>query len=128
MAVAPQVTIFEAVGLLGYYAGPGVHIVDPMALTDPLLARLPADKPWRIGHFRRQLPPGYVDRLRRCVHQAFPGNAIAPPTRTCLDTAPGDTPMEPTVATAFARIVAVTQLPVFDPRRRALLWDGGLGW
>lgn len=50
------------VGFLGYTAGPGVHIVDPLALTDPLLARLPAvDQPdWRPGHHLRALPEGYL--------------------------------------------------------------------
>lgn len=30
------------VGFKGYFAGPGVHAIDPMALAEPLLARLPA--------------------------------------------------------------------------------------
>lgn len=61
------------VGLFGYYAGPGVHIVDPPALTDPFLARLPADIPatynlpnqvvWRAGHLDRKLPQGYLETL-----------------------------------------------------------------
>ena len=54
------------VGFLGYYAGPAVHIVDRNGLTDPLLARLPVRDPadWRIGHFRREVPAGYVETLR----------------------------------------------------------------
>ena len=54
------------VGFLGYYAGPAVHIIDRNGLTDPLLARLPVRDPadWRIGHFRRDVPPGYADTLR----------------------------------------------------------------
>jgi arabinofuranosyltransferase len=46
---------------------PEVHIVDPCALTDPLLARLPAkwDSTWRIGHFERQIPAGYVESLEQ---------------------------------------------------------------
>jgi hypothetical protein len=49
-------------GFVGYYAGPATHVVDPLGLTDPLLARLPAafDPDWRTGHFRRHVPPGYV--------------------------------------------------------------------
>ena len=51
------------VGFVGYYAGPSVHVVDPLGLTDPLLARLPAafDPKWRIGHFRRTVPGGWAD-------------------------------------------------------------------
>lgn len=48
-------------GYFGYYAGPGTHVVDPLGLTDPLLARLPAayDPDWRVGHFRRHIPGDY---------------------------------------------------------------------
>jgi arabinofuranosyltransferase len=54
-----------AVGMMGLYAGPGVHVIDKNGLGDPLLARLPirADIPWRIGHFERDLPEGYVDSV-----------------------------------------------------------------
>lgn len=54
----------DSVGFFGYGAGPTVHIVDTVALCDPLLARLPARQPWRIGHFYRDLPDGYIDVLR----------------------------------------------------------------
>ncbi len=62
----PAVVEHGNVGFLGYYAGPAVHIVDRNGLTDPLLARLPVRDPadWRIGHFRREVPAGYVDTLR----------------------------------------------------------------
>jgi arabinofuranosyltransferase len=55
------VAIEGAIGMYGYYAGPGVHIIDDMALADPLLARLPMTDPskFRPGHFRRALPDGY---------------------------------------------------------------------
>jgi arabinofuranosyltransferase len=52
-------------GFRGYEAGPNVYFVDVFALVDPLLARLPInDKTqWRIGHFSRDLPRGYLDTL-----------------------------------------------------------------
>lgn len=52
-------------GIFGYYAGPNIHIVDEWALTDPLLARLPALRQlhWRIGHFVRGVPSGYMKSL-----------------------------------------------------------------
>jgi arabinofuranosyltransferase len=58
--------VFEkgAVGMFGYFAGPDVHVVDYFALGDPLLARLPSEGEWRIGHFRRRIPMGYVQTLR----------------------------------------------------------------
>lgn len=59
-----RVTVQPSVGFYGYFAGPGVHVVDPMALTDPLLARLPAgfERP-RIGHYERRVPQGYLASL-----------------------------------------------------------------
>ena len=51
----------RTIGMLGYYAGPKVYIIDQLALADPLLARLPPTYTvnWRIGHFRRTMPEGY---------------------------------------------------------------------
>jgi arabinofuranosyltransferase len=57
------------IGMAGFYAGPSVHIVDPYALSDPLLARLPADPNSRIGHFARRVPPGYLLSLRRGTNE-----------------------------------------------------------
>ena len=53
------------VGVYGFYAGPNVHVIDWYALTDPLLARLPVDDrvTWRIGHFFRSIPEGYLETL-----------------------------------------------------------------
>jgi arabinofuranosyltransferase len=56
---AAPVEIYPNVGFVGFFAGPSVHIIDCNALTDPLLARLPVDTAWRIGHFGRQIPAGY---------------------------------------------------------------------
>jgi len=54
------------IGMRGYFAGPGIHIVDSLALSDALLARLPSlDNPaWRIGHMWRYVPEGYLDTIR----------------------------------------------------------------
>jgi arabinofuranosyltransferase len=71
-----------AVGATGYFAGPSVHLVDYHALGDPLLARMPMvahdrryDRAllalggftdlqgWRIGHFLRNIPKGYITTL-----------------------------------------------------------------
>lgn len=58
-----KVLVSGIIGFIGFYAGPGVHIVDCFALTDPLLAQLPAQPLWRIGHFMRRLPEGYLATL-----------------------------------------------------------------
>ncbi len=46
-------------GFLGFHAGPGVHILDEHALTDPFLARLRGFKE-RPGHIARFVPAEYV--------------------------------------------------------------------
>ncbi len=51
--------------------GPQVHWIDPCGLTDRFLAGIPyrsQDFAWRIGHFDRPLPEGYLD----AVSQADP--------------------------------------------------------
>jgi arabinofuranosyltransferase len=54
------------IGVFGYYAGQKVKIIDFLALSDPFLARLKASKnpdwkgEWRIGHFYRRMPTGYI--------------------------------------------------------------------
>lgn len=58
--------VIEALpGLPGVGAGPDVHIVDPFALTDPLLARIPyvAGVDFRTGHFPRAIPAGYLQTI-----------------------------------------------------------------
>ena len=50
-------------GMLSFAAGPGVHYVDRFALAEPFLARLPARHGWRIGHFARAIPDGYLRSL-----------------------------------------------------------------
>jgi arabinofuranosyltransferase len=64
-AVADSTLIRQvgSLGMAGYFAGPDVHIIDPLALADPLLARLPSRAEWRPGHFLRQVPCGYADAV-----------------------------------------------------------------
>ena len=47
----------------GFWSGAHHTIIDPYALADPFLARLPitTEQPWRIGHFARSLPAGYYE-------------------------------------------------------------------
>jgi len=53
-----------AVGIVGYYGGPNVHVLDVNALGDPLLSRLPSRSNSRIGHFERRIPEGYEKSLK----------------------------------------------------------------
>ncbi len=52
------------VGLGTYLLPLDWRISDAYALTDPLLARLPAKRPWRVGHYERPAPAGYGATLR----------------------------------------------------------------
>jgi len=59
--------ISEVVGMLGFYAGPGVHVVDRMGLGDFFLSRAPVrrDTSPRIGHMIRDIPGDYLESLRQ---------------------------------------------------------------
>ena len=69
----PAIVAHGQVGRYAFEAGDMVHFVDPW-LCDPLLMRLPVwdTKGWRIGHFIRRMPPGYMESLaagtNRIVH------------------------------------------------------------
>ena len=58
-------------GGIPFLAGELFHFVDPW-LCDPLLMRLPVADPaqWRIGHFTRAIPDGYLESL------AFDGDEL----------------------------------------------------
>ncbi len=60
-----EVIVGYAIGMLGYYAGPRVHVIDQNALNDFFLARLPVPRKQipRIGHFERNLPQGYYESV-----------------------------------------------------------------
>ncbi len=60
-----NVSVLPAIGYAGFYAGRGVHIIDILGLSDPLLARLkPVPKAyWFMAQFTRFLPKGYVESV-----------------------------------------------------------------
>ena len=60
----PSVMRAIAAGVVGYFGGPNVHVLDVNALGDPLLSRLPSMSGSRIGHFERRIPEGYDDSLQ----------------------------------------------------------------
>lgn len=68
------------VGFFGYEAGPQVHVVDPFCLGDALLARMPSvghyTGRWRVGHYTRYVPSGYLETLRTGSPQ-FEDGAVA---------------------------------------------------
>jgi arabinofuranosyltransferase len=95
----------DTIGLFGYYVGPNVHIVDQFALADPLLARLPIRhmgpaEHWRIGHFERDMPAGYVESLKS--------------GRNAL--------VDPHLHDLYDQILLVTRGPLFTRQRWAAIW------
>ncbi|MBM3986470.1 MAG: hypothetical protein FJ294_00750 [Planctomycetes bacterium] len=111
----PQVSLAEGIGYLGYWSGPGIFLVDPMGLSDALLARLPiyvdgafvepqknaanASRGWRVGHYYRQLPAGYLESL-------------SDPSRGLDD---------PALQTLREELDLVTRAPLFAPGRIAAI-------
>ncbi len=62
-----RVVVSPLVGMGGFASGPGVHILDPFALTEPVLARIRFDAKvgWRPGHMGRTLPTGYLQSVEQ---------------------------------------------------------------
>lgn len=92
-----------SIGMVGYFAGPRHHIVDQLALSDPLLSRLPArdSTNWRIGHIVRDIPDGYVQSIE---------------TNSNLIT-------DPSISEFYEVLRLITQGPLFDHARLRAIWD-----
>jgi arabinofuranosyltransferase len=93
------------IGILGFHAGPGLHILESNALTDAFLARLPARPGWRIGHFGRRIPAGYEGTLRTGANRLT----------------------DPSLRVLYRKVALVTRGPLFDGERLAALWDLNFG-
>lgn len=99
-----RVQVIDAIGHAGYYAGPGVHVVDRWALADPLLARLPALF-GSYGHNVRALPDGYLDTLRSGENRLSDKH----------------------LAAYYDELRAVVRGPLFEPRRWSAILRLNLG-
>jgi arabinofuranosyltransferase len=64
-----SVYIADALGKPGYGKGPNIFVLDNFALSDPILARLTAAEDWSPGHFRREIPEGYIETLETGQNQ-----------------------------------------------------------
>lgn len=104
-----KVAIFNAIGYFGYEAGPQVHVLDDLALGDPLLARLPLSPAelsrWRAGHFQRDIPPGYLQTLETG------NNAI----------------QDPGLAQYYTHLHDVVSGPLFSWQRLLEIWNFQFG-
>lgn len=93
----PPIKPLMYVGMIGYYAGPHVILLDELALADPLLARLPArtDRPFYVGHYRRRIPRGYIHAIKTGKLDA----------------------MEPSLARYYEKLRLITQGDMWDKKR-----------
>ena len=93
-------------GVYGYYAGPSVYIIDNYALSDPLLARLPAIRTtkWRIGHFQRDVPAEYISTIYQLEQLG-----------------------DPNLAAYYEKLTLLTQGKLSDPARIAEIWNFNTG-
>ncbi len=60
------------IGMYGYFIGREVHLIDRLGLCDVLLARLPShhdESTWRIAHFERLIPDGYIESFETGQNQ-----------------------------------------------------------
>ena len=109
-----------AVGVLGYYLGPEIHIVDYVALGDPFLARIPAVRrdpllplsvprlsglSYRVGHYARRLPLGYYETLTRGVNTIH----------------------DPDLAAWYDHLATITRAPLWDRERLMTIARMNLG-
>lgn len=96
-----RVWIIDEAGFIGYAAGPETRFIDTWGLADPLLARLPAEVPWQIGHFTRKIPVGYRETIesgRNVIQDAA-------------------------LAAYYERLRIITEEPLWSRRRlRTILW------
>ncbi|MBN6187012.1 glycosyltransferase family 39 protein [Aneurinibacillus sp. BA2021] len=95
------------IGFFGFYGGPGLHIVDSFALSEPLLARLPISEypKWRIGHYTRIMPEGYPDTI------ASGENRIK----------------DPNLAAYYDKLSFIIKGPLFDMNRIKEIWKLNTG-
>jgi arabinofuranosyltransferase len=95
------------IGLFGFAAGPEKVVIDFLALSDPLLARLPARRPSlrHSGHYVRMIPEGYVESV------VTGENRI----------------VDPDLRVYYDHLLVVTTGPLFSRERFATIWSLNLG-
>lgn len=102
----PALAVRGTVGLVGFYAGPMVPIVDRYGLVDPFVARLPAaGTEWRPGHLTRAFPRGFV-------RSAWKGRNEV---------------VSASLAESFATVSKMTRGGLFDRGRFTAILDANLG-
>jgi arabinofuranosyltransferase len=118
-----ELAVRGSVGFYGFFAGPDVHVVDILALGDPLLARLPVSDPnWQIGHFGRRPPAGYLATLRGDA------NRIEDPNLATYYAVVSDVVRGPLWSPARWRKIVELNLGTYDHNRDAYAYHHGPGF
>lgn len=68
-----RVFVHGSIGFLGFYSGPGVHIVDRLGLGDAFMARMPIDEFKSAGHAERTVPSLYIESIEQHTNLFPPG-------------------------------------------------------
>jgi len=104
----PSIVSRGAVGMFGFFAGSSVHVVDADGLGDPLLARLPAKNKidWRIGHFLRKAPEGYIETHETNQNQIH----------------------DPNLAEYYDKLSIIIKGSLFDSNRILEIWKMNTGY
>jgi len=108
MAQFPKdVKVFVSIGQGAYRLGPEIHVIDRLALSDPLLARLPMqDNPdWRVGHYFRTIPEGYTESIKSQFNRL----------------------QDPKLAKYYDKVMLITGAPLFYPGRLHAIFEWNIG-
>lgn len=94
------------IGMSAYAAGPSGHWIDPYALAEPFLARLPARINARVGHYERAFPPGFLES------ELVGANEL----------------VAPELAALYDDVNLATRAPLLADRRWAAIWRLNTGF
>ena len=105
-----RVEVGISLGIFSYFEPPSTHAIDVYAIADPLLARLPAIDPinWKPGHFRRNLPDGYLETLQS-----------GPEIEILIN--------DDNLARYYEALALIVRGELFDPERIKAIWDFNIG-
>jgi arabinofuranosyltransferase len=131
----PTVLARGNAGMMPFFSGPKVIIIDGLGITDPLLARLPVynRSSWYSGHYWRGIPEGYAEW--RSGNQILIKPELAeyyrvfrPITSTPLSSGGGDqTLMKPELAEYYRKLRLITSAPLFSGERLKTIFFFQLG-
>lgn len=88
------------IGMAAFAAGPDVRWLDPMALTEPFLARLPSRTNARVGHYERAFPDGYLES----------------------ELGPGSVLKDPLLGALYRDVRIATRAPTLSDERFGAIW------